>query len=139
MHTKSSESARNHKPKSPPNQGQTIAHLSRRSAVTLGAIRIGDAIGLSEKQIKALALLSKWEGETPAQFAKATVIGYLQASYDDMVALSSDDIRPKEKAWALKFLHRVAPLFPPARRAGIAALAPSRHSNSKKAIAGGIQ
>jgi hypothetical protein len=110
-----------------------------RSPITLGAVRIGEAIGLSNKEIKALALIAAWENETPAEYTRSIFTGFLQSSYDDMVLLSRANDRPQEKAWAGKFIHRAAPLFPPARRGGIPDLAPSRISNSKKSIAGGVR
>jgi hypothetical protein len=103
-----------------------LAKTDTKSKTTLGALRIGEALGLDESEIKAFALLSEWEGQTVAEYCRSTVAGYLQASCDDLISFSRSDDRSQEKEWALKFLPRlkeVAPEF--CRRAGIESPQPS--------------
>jgi hypothetical protein len=73
--------------KKPAIRGQnaaTIGHknFDTKGKVTIGALRIGEANGLSKIEIKALALLADWEGETPAEYSREAIRFIMQTSVD---------------------------------------------------------
>ncbi|HXC35969.1 MAG TPA: hypothetical protein VNV43_08850 [Candidatus Acidoferrales bacterium] len=74
-------------PEKPSIHGQnaaTIGHekFNIKGKVTFGALRVGEASGLSEIEIKALALLADWEGETPEEYSREAIRFIMQTSVD---------------------------------------------------------
>jgi hypothetical protein len=91
----------------------TIGHknFDTKGKVTIGALRIGEAIGLSESEIKALALLADWWGKTPEECCREACQGYMQSIVDQAEIEARDGKTPKEKAQASKFLSSLPRIF----------------------------
>jgi hypothetical protein len=78
----------------------TIGHeqFDTKGKVTIGALRIGEALDLSENEIKALALLADWEDRTPGEYCKVAIMSYMETSVDQVVIEVRDGKEEKERA-----------------------------------------
>jgi hypothetical protein len=102
--------------KSPRKQGQTQAELGHPRFDTKGkpiieAIRLGEALGLDENQIKALSLIAAFEGVTPIKLAKDVLLFSLKASVENAEIQIRDGKSMEEKLPFSNLLCALPPIF----------------------------
>jgi hypothetical protein len=94
------------------NSKRKLKNTTAPEKTALQALHLGMANGLSDKESKALYLLSEWEGLTPIEYCKLGIQAYLQSSFIDIQYLAKAENRPEEKVWAQKYLSLIEPLVP---------------------------
>lgn len=82
-----------------------------RGKVTLGAVRIGAALGLSDDEIKSLALLAAWKGPEPLEFCKAAVLAAMQARFEEIKISVRDARTPEAKLLTERYLSQIPKAF----------------------------
>jgi len=110
------QSSQGKKPAIHSQKAATIGQVEINTAgkVTLGAVRIGEAIGLNANEIKALALLSNWDGQTPSECCRDAVLHILQTGKAIVKASASPNHNYERKVEASKLIPALDELLPDA-------------------------
>ena len=117
IHWKNNPKKQSSQGKKPTIHGQNSAtigqaEINTEGKVTLGAVRVGgEAIGLNENEIKALALLADHDEIKVTEYCRKAVAEYMQASYTSLLTQGREAKSPQERELIIKALVPLDGLF----------------------------
>lgn len=100
----------NHNPKPAATQGQNpteLGQINRLRKDYMQAKKLCALLKMNENRISALALLSDWEGVTPADYCCDAVLAIMQATYDKLLEQGRNAATPEERE---RIINTLAPL-----------------------------